>query len=217
MKRFYYFLVFSFSFCLTYAQENSKEISHYLFSDFTQGIVLMKNGTENKALLNYNSLTEEMVFKDKGKMLAIGKPQLAQIDTVFIRNRKFFMLNGKFVELILRSTSDLYAEHKCKLIPPGKPAGYGGTSETSAVSSYSSLSSGGRVYDLKLPDDYKIEPYIYYWLKRNDELSKFTSIKQLIKLYDDKAELCKTYTKKYNVKYNNQESIIQFIKYLETN
>jgi hypothetical protein len=217
MKRFYYFLVFSFSFILTYAQEDSKEISHYLFSDFTQGIVLMKNGTENKALLNYNSLTEEMVFKDKGKMLAIGKPQLPEIDTVFIRNRKFFTLNGKFVELILHSTSDLYAEHKCKLIPPGKPAGYGGTSETSAVSSYSSLSSGGRVYDLKLPDDYKIEPYIYYWLKRNGELSKFSSIKQLMKLYDNKAELCKTYTKKYNVKYNDQESIVQFIKYLETN
>jgi hypothetical protein len=217
MKRFYYFLVFSFSFSLTYAQENTKEISHYLFSDFTQGIVLMKNGSENNALLNYNSLTEEMVFKDKGKMLAIGKPQLAQIDTVFIRNRKFFILNDKFVELILRSTIDLYAEHKCKLIPPGKPAGYGGTSETSAVSTYSSLSSGGRVYDLKLPDDYRVEPYIFYWLKRKGELNKFTSIKQLMKLYEDKADLCKTYVKKNNVKYNDQESIVQFIRYLDSN
>jgi hypothetical protein len=217
MKRLYYLLIFSLSITLAYSQEKSKELSHYLFPEFTQGIVLMKNGTENKALLNYNSLTEEMVFKDKGKMLAIGKPQLEQVDTVFIRNRKFFTQNNKFVELILHSTSDLYAEHKCKLIPPGKPAGYGGTSETSAVSSYSSLSSGGRVYDLKLPDDYKVEPYTFYWLKRNGELNKFTSIKQLMKLYDDKEDLGKAYDKKYNVKYNDQESIVQFIKYLETN
>jgi hypothetical protein len=213
----YYLLIFSLSISLTYSQETSKEFSHYLFPDFSQGTVLMKNGTENKALLNYNSLTEEMVFMDKGKMMAIGTSQLEYIDTIYIRNRKFFILNDKFVELILHSTIDLYAEHKCKLIPPGKPAGYGGTSETSAVSTYSSLSSGGRVYDLKLPDDYKVEPYIFYWLKRNGEMSKFSSIKQLMKLYDDKAELCKTYTKKYNVKYNDQESIVQFIRYLDSN
>jgi hypothetical protein len=217
MKSFCYLLIFSLSITRAYSQQTGKELSHYVFPEFTQGIVLMKNGTENRALLNYNSLTEEMIFKDKGKMLALGKPELEQVDTVFIKDRKFFTQNGKFVELILHSTSDLYAEHKCKLIPPGKPAGYGGTSETSSVSSYSSLSSGGRVYDLKLPDDFKVEPYTFYWLKRNGELNKFASIKQLMKLYEDKTDLCKAYVKKNDVKFNDQESIVQLIKYLEIN
>jgi hypothetical protein len=216
MKHFFYLLIFCLSFTSSYSQAKNKEISHYLFPEFTQGIILMKNGIKNNALLNYNSLTEEMVFKDKGKMLAIGKANLEQIDTVFIRDRMFFILNKNFVELILHSKCDLYAEHKCSLIPPGKPSGYGGTSQTSAITSITSINSGGRLYELELPDDYEIKPYTFYWLKKNGELNMFINMKQLMKLYDDKKELFKAYVKKHNVKYDNQESIVQLIKYLET-
>jgi hypothetical protein len=177
----------------------------------------MKNGIKNKALLNYNSLTEEMIFQDKGKMLAIGNTELELVDTVFIKDRKFFTLNNKFFEFISHSKCDLYAEHKCSLILPGQPAAYGGTSQTSAITSYSLLNSGGRLYELKLPEDYEIKPYTYYWLKKNGELNEFMNMKQLMKLYDDKKDLFKAYIKKHDVKYDNQESIVQFIKYLETN
>jgi hypothetical protein len=177
----------------------------------------MKNGTKNKAFLNYNSLTEEMIFKDKGNMLAIGETKLELVDTVFIMDRKFITLNNKFVELISHSKYDLYAEHKCKLIPPGKPSAYGGTSETSAITSYSSINSGGRLYELKLSEDYEIKPYTFYWLKKNGELNKFINMKQLMKIYDDKKDLFKDYVKKHDVKYENQESIAEFIQYLETN
>jgi len=177
----------------------------------------MKNGVKNKALLNYNSLTEEMIFVDKGKKLAIGDTELELVDTIFIIDRKFFTLNKKFVELIFHSKCDLYAEHKCNLIEKGKQAAYGGTSETSATTSYSSLVSDGRFYELELPDNYRIDPYTTYWLKKNDELNKFVSIKQLMKLYDDKKDLFKAYIKNHDVKYKNQLSIVQLIEYLENN
>lgn len=177
----------------------------------------MKNGIKNKSLLNYNSLTEEMIFKDKGKMLAIGETELELVDTVFIEDRKFFTINKKFVELIFHSNYDLYAEHKCSLIDKGKPTAYGGTSETSATTSYSSIISDGRFYELELPENYRIEPYTCYWLKKNGELNKFVNMKQLMKLYDDKKDLFKAFIKKHNVKYNNQASIVQLIEYLETN
>jgi hypothetical protein len=177
----------------------------------------MKSGIKNKALLNYNSLTEEMIFENNGKKLAIGKGELELVDTVFIKDRKFFTLNNKFIELIYHSKCDLYAEHKCSVKEPGKPAAYGGTTETSATTSYSSFSTGGRIYELKLPDGYETKPYTYYWLKKNGELNKFINMKQLMKLYNDKEDLFKAYVKKNVVKYNNQESIVQLIKYLETN
>jgi hypothetical protein len=177
----------------------------------------MKNGINNEAFLNYNSSTEEMIFSDKGKMLAIGDTELEHIDTVFIKDRKFITLNNKFIELIYASKYDLYAEHKCRVIPPGDPAGYGTTSQTSSTTSYSSINSGGKIYDLKLPGDYKIEPYTYYYLKKDGELNKFVNLNQLKKLYNDKKNLIKAYVKNHDVKMNNQESIIQFVKYLETN
>jgi hypothetical protein len=177
----------------------------------------MKSGIKNKALLDYNSLTEEMIFENNGKKLAIGKGQLELVDTVFIEDRKFITMNNKFYELVYNSKSDLYVEHKCSMIPPGKPTAYGGTSQTSAITSLSSINSGGRLYELELPEGYEIKPYTCYWLKKNGELSKFINMKQLMKLYDYKKDLFKAYVKKYDVTYNNQESIVQLIKYLETN
>ena len=217
MKCVLYLFILNLSFSTSYPQSRVIELSHYLFPEFTQGVILMKSGIKNKALLNYNSLTEEMIFENNGKKLAIVKGELELVDTVFIKDRKFFTLNNKFFELVYHSKCDLYAEHKCSMILPGQPAGYGGTSQTSAITSYSSINSGGRLYELELPEDYEIKPYTFYWLKKNGELNKFINMKQLMKLYDDKKDLFKAYVKKHDVKYDNQESIVQFIKYLETN
>ena len=140
MKPTFYLLIFSLLVTNLPAQVKRLELTHYLFPEFTKGVVLMKTGVKNEALLNYNSLTEEMIFENRGIKLAVG--ELEQIDTVYINGRKFFLLNNKFVELIYHSKFDLYAEHKCDVSDPGKPAGYGGTSQTSAISTYSTFFSG---------------------------------------------------------------------------
>jgi hypothetical protein len=85
------------------------------------------------------------------------------------------------------------------------------------VSSYSSFYSEGAVYELKLPVGYETRPYILYWLNRDGELFMFKSMRDLKKLYKEKGELFKAYVKEQNVKFNNQESIIQLIEYLESN
>jgi len=153
MKRVFFFLIFNLSLSAAYSQSEVIEDYHYLFPEFTQGVVLMKSGTKNNALLNYNLLTEEMVFEDKGKKFSLGKEEQELVDTVFIKNRKFFKLNNTFIEFIYHSKFDLYAEHKCSVKQPGKPAGYGGTSETSAITSYSSYLSGGLVYEYEAVDE----------------------------------------------------------------
>lgn len=214
------FFIYSFTIYLSitsvYPQVQVIEVSHYLFPEFTEGIIHMKSGIKNEYLLNYNSLTEEMVFKDTDKTLAIGYTEMLLIDTVFIMDRKFFKLNDVFVELIYHSTFDLYAENKCSLIYPSKPAAYDGTSQISASSSYGSFKSGSIVYNLRLPDDYEVKPYTYYWLRKNGELNKFINIKQLMKLYRNKKSLLKAYLKANDVKYEDQDSIVELIKYLES-
>ena len=210
-------LIFGLSFFTSYSQVKTIHLSYYVFPEFTQGVVLMKSGTENKVLLNYNSLSKEMIFKDKGGGFSIVKDQLEQIDTVFIKDRKFITLDDKFIELIYHSKFDLYAEHKCKVIIPGKPVAYGGTSETSSTTVISTFYYKGNTYELQLPDGYETKPYTYYWLKINGKLNRFINMRQMIKLFKNKKGLFKAYVKKHDVNYNNQESIVQLIKYLETN
>lgn len=217
MKHIICVLISSLIFISSYTQSKYVEMTHYLFSEFTQGVILMKAGTKYDVLLNYNSLTEEMIFENNGKKMAIAKVELRLVDTVFIKDRKFIALNSKFFELLYHSKWDMYVEHKCKLNEPGKPSGYGGTSKTKSIKTYSSFYSEGTIYELKLPDGYEIEPYTYYWLKKNGELNRFINMRELKKLYKDKEDLFKAYVKKYGVKYDNQESIIQLIEYLESN
>ena len=198
-----------------FSQSKIINVSHYLFPEFTKGTVLMKSGVRNETNLNYNSLTEEMIFENNGTKLALSN--IDEIDTVYINERIFFLLNKKFIELIYNSKYALYAEHKCKLMDPGKPAAYGGTSQTSATDSYSSFVSGGMVYELSLPDDYKTNPYTEYWLKKDGRLTKFINLRQLSKLFSTKEVEFKDFVKKHDLKWNNQSEIIELIKFLEAN
>lgn len=216
MKRFIFLLIFCLCFTGAYSQKVAVVISHYLFPQFTQGVVLMNDGAKNDALLNFNSLTEEMVFKNQDKILAILKGEIEFVDTVYIQDRKFVTLNNKFVELLYKSGCELFVEHKCSVVAPGKPGPFGTTSQTSSTTIISSLYTGGSVYSLSLPEGYTTRPYIYYWIKKNGELTKFVNIKQLQKFYQDKTNLYKAYDKEHEVKFNDQESIAKLVKYLET-
>jgi len=215
MKRILVILLLNLVLFSSFAQNRGVELSHYIFPEFKNGTVLMKSGQQHQALLNYNTLSEEMIFEDKGRKLAISKEEKEKVDTVFIEGRKFFVLNGRFAELIYRSGYELYAEYRCDVKYPGKPAGYGGTSETSSVSTYSGVYSGGVLYELKLPDDFKIKPYIIYWLKKDGVINKFVNLKQLNKIFSDRKDLIKEYISSNNPDFNDRESLIRLIRYLE--
>ena len=217
MKQIYCFLIFVMSSAALFLQSNVVEISHYLFPGFTKGVILLKGGTTYERLMNYNSLTEEMVFEDNGKRSALAETFLDQVDTVFVGNRKFILHKGHFIELIRHSAFDLFVEHKCRVNSPGKPAGYGGTSQTAAITSYSSLYSEGRFYELKLPEGYVVKPYLNYWLSRKGDFGFFASMKQLSNLYPGKKELFKAFVKQHEVEYGNPEQVLELIEYLESN
>ena len=215
MKQIFLFLFAVTAFHVSFGQTKVIELTHYLFPEFSKGVVLMKNGMKNETSLNYNSLTEEMIFETNGTKLAVS--QLDKIDTIFIKNRKFIPVNNKFFEIVYQSKYTLFAEHKCSIKDPGKPSGYGGTSQTSATSTYSSYFSGGQVYELKLPEGYQTKPFVDYWLRKDGQINKFLSLRQLSKFFSDKEDLFKVFVKKQDVKYDNETSLVELIKFLEAN
>lgn len=217
MKRIVVVLLFTLILFSSFCQSQGVELSHYVFPDFTNGSVLMKSGQQHQALLNYNALSEEMIFVDKGTKLAISKEEKEKVDTVYIKGRKFFVLDGRFLELIYRSGYELYAEHRCDVKYPGKPAGYGGTSETSSISTYSGVYSGGILYELRLPDDFSIKPYLIYWLMKDGKINKIVNLKQLNKVFGDRKDQIKEYVSSNKTDYNDMESMVGLIRYLEAN
>jgi len=175
----------------------------------------MKTGEKHEAMLNYNALTEEMIFDNKGAKLALT--DLEMVDTVYIESSKFFLLNKKFVELVYNGKSTLYAENKCKIKDPGTPAAYGGTSQVSSTDSYASYFANGQVYELELPSNFEKQPFIEYWLKKNGKLTKVFSLRQLMKLLNDQNKTVKEYTSNHEVKFEDQESLVEMLRYLDKN
>lgn len=216
MKRIYCISIFCMICISSYPQTQKVETIQFLFPEFTQGLILMKGGNSQDVLLNYNSLTEQMIFENEGIKRAIGKNEMELIDSIVIKDRIFIPLNSNFVELIYHSTWDLYVEYKCNLLEKGTPIGYGSRSRTTSIKSYSAFYSEGSSHELILPNGYELESHIHYWLKKNGKLNKFLNIRELKKLYKDKKKLIKEYVKKHDVKYDNKESIIQLIKHLES-
>jgi hypothetical protein len=214
-KQLYAFVILMLLDIAGYTQTNLMPVTHYVFPEFTKGIVLMKDGTENEASLNYNSLTSEMIFDTRGTKLALS--QLETIDTVFIGNRKFVPKENSFIELLFKSKYSLFVEYKSKMKDPGKPAGYGTTSQTSAITTYSKYFSNGRVYDMQLPEGFETQASVVYWLDKDGKMDKFLSIHQLSKMFKEKENVFKSFTKKNDVDYDDQKSIIELIRYMDAN
>lgn len=196
-----------------FAQNNKTEMTHYIFPEFVKSKVVMHAGGIHTHMLNYNALTEEMIYENNGIKLAMDK--LTDIDTIYIRNRIFIPYQKKFIELIHNNKYELFAAHKCSLIEPGKPAGYGGTSQTSSSTSFSSYSSGGQLYELTLPNGHSTKPYTEYLLKKDGKITRFLTIKQLSRLFEEQSAIFKEFTKSHKVSYENQESIVELIMFIE--
>lgn len=217
MKSSYCILLSALTVISSHAQVKTAEVEHYLFPEFTQGIVLMKNGKKDVKLLNYHALSEQIVFDSKGTILAVPKEQLKRIDTVFVNQRRFMIMNNKFVELLYHSHWDLYVEYKCDLKEQGKDAGFGGTSQTSAINTPSAVSMEGNLYNLELPDGYETKRYFVYWLNRNGKLKPVVNMKHLKRFYKDKDDLFDVYVKEHEVKFEDPENMLHFISHLESN
>ncbi|NLY24133.1 MAG: hypothetical protein GX042_03840 [Bacteroidales bacterium] len=212
-----FLLLFLFSLSFSLSAQQTKEISHYLFPEFTHGTVLMKGGRENPALLNYNAATEEMVFDQNGQVLALSEPSLSQIDTVSINERQFVLKDNKFAEVLNNNGYKLLALYKCRILPPGNPAAFGGTSQTSSVDSYSSWQGDGRMYDLKLPDDFEVKPYTIYFLDNGSGLKEIKSMKRLKRYYNKRKKAFDQYVSQHKPDYEDPEAVSLLIRFIETN
>jgi hypothetical protein len=195
-----------------HAQEDvpGKEVRHYVLPTFLEGTVKQKSGETNKALLNYNSVTEEMIFDQGGQQLALDK--IENVDTVYIQERKFVPFGNVFYEVATGGLIPLYIQHKTQLIPPGNNTGFG-SSQTAAITNISDLKAAGLAYKLKLPDDYKVMNKTVYWLRKNNNYYIIKSEKNIEDLFPAKAEAIKKYVKDNKVNFKNSQDLVKVVRF----
>ena len=140
MKCIYTLLCFIALSAKSQVSDEPVRLLHYALDSFVSGKVLLKSGAISNQRLNYNLVTQEMIFEDHGTYLAIAHPE--NVDTVFLGSGKFVPVKNAFYEILTGTTYPLFIAYTCTVKEEGNATGYGNTT-TGAATPIRSLETGG--------------------------------------------------------------------------
>jgi hypothetical protein len=185
--------------------------TQFLLPELFAAKISFKDGSAINARMNYNILSEKMIFEKNNKVFDLVNTE--KIDTVFFPGRKFIPMNEIFIEVFDKSSIPLFTQFKGDLIPPGKPSGYGGTSQTSSIESIATIYGGAQSYNLKLPSDYTVKLTVINWVRINGKMEKFISERQFLKLFKSQETEIRKFIKTNNINFNNRNDIVKLLAF----
>lgn len=192
---------------------DSIQLRPFLLDSFSDGVVLMKSGVKEPGTLNYNSDNQTIYFtKDAGYFILAG---LDDIDTIYIRDKKFVVVNGIAYEVLEgNKETSMVVSYSNKLRPMVATTDNNGTSRKDANEVRNTISDNylGRIYK----GNFSIQFIPHYWLKKGTRLYKFDTEKQVLKLYWKKENEIRMYIKQQNIDFNKNEDIIRLFQFCET-
>lgn len=198
--------------CLVNAQEEKPtEMQQYLFPSFTVGKVKTKTGSPKNLMLNYNMASEKMVFEQKGNYYDLINQEA--VDTIYLRGRKFIPYEKYFIEVVYRDSVSFGIRHIGNLQAPGKPVGYGGTSEVASSNYLTGIELSSGYFNFKLPEGYVVKYSPVYLVKKDGEWYKFLGEKQYLKIFPEKQDDLKLFIKKNRIKFDRVEDLVRLAEY----
>jgi hypothetical protein len=183
----------------------------FLFPEFSVGVARTKNGEKAVLNLNYNIVTEKMVFIQDKKIFDIVNQSI--IDTVFIEGRKFIPFGKVFYEIAVSGNASFFIQQKGAVKKPPRPAAYGGTSEVSSSTYVNNLKMGSNVYRMEQNTEIIIEPGSLYWIRKNYEMYLVTNKKSLLEIFSDKKREVKEFMSKSKFDTENPEQLKDLVNY----
>jgi hypothetical protein len=183
----------------------------FLYPEFTKSKVRMKNGQIQNIVLNYNTVSEKMVFQKDEKLYDMANPEM--VDTVFLQDSRFVPEGKVFYRIVLIAPVAFYAQYKGELQPPGTPAGYGGTSQVSNTKNLSSVQLATGYYNLELPADYTVKTNIIYWYSKAGNMLSFVNERQFLKLNPDMETEIKQFIKQNKIKFDRLPDMVKLAEY----
>ena len=170
----------------------------FLFADFQPGRVVLKEGKVIKCKLNYNFLTDEMLFIDEnGKKMALANPH--DVSNVYIANRLFVASPKGYFEVIEKGTASLVYKWNCNITEKGKEGALGILTDAPSVYQMNQISFDARTWKLDVDKNAVVTVLVVPYLKikskyipvkgTNDYSKAFPGKKAEIKLYVEQNKI----------------------------
>ncbi len=205
--------LFVFVTCFAVAQRNQDgSMPQYLLPEFTDGKVLMQNGQILNEYMNYNTVTERMVYIKDEKYWDLANPQM--VDTVYLDGRKFVPKGKYFNELLVKGKHSLFIQNKGTLMSAGAPVGYGGKSQLAVADVLNTVDLASGRYNLPIPDDFIVNPSPVYWIKNDSGTYEFTNEKQFLEIFGEEGAAVKEFMKKNKLRAGRVDHLMKIVSFL---
>lgn len=192
---------------------DSSEFKSLLFSNFVDGVVLMKSKKIEKAPLNYNATHQSINFISTGKYYTLTG--LDDVDTIYIQPKKFIPVKNDVYEVINvfnKSTSLLasYTTHTRPLVA---------TSDHNGTNKQVDNQVSNTVSDVYVSRNFKgnntIELQKHFWIKIGETLYRADTKAQIRKAFPTKSkEEIDNYINSNNLNLMVNENMISLIEFL---
>ena len=184
----------------------------YMYSDFTMGRIMLRNGGSSDRNLNYNYVAGEMEFIQKNDTLSIANKK--EIKMILIAQDTFYYDKG-FIEIIRNSIPKVGLKQSVELKEILNKDSYGTASSGGATTTYNSMPANGSYYKFTSNKDIVFKKSLqYYLLTPGNDFILFNK-NNVLELYpENKAEI-KSFLKANKVKFDSREDLLKLAEFLQ--
>ena len=184
----------------------------YILPAFTEGTAFLRSGASVKQRFNYNYLLDEMQFLNvNGDTLAIADPALVKyisIDTLV-----YYYDKGYLRQITNTKSYKLAVKQQMIQIPDKVGTAYGGSSGSSAVTTYSSIYSSEKVHRLKVDRDVLFETVSNWYISDQYNRFKKADKKGFYSIFPSKRDAIRKYIAKNNTDFNRAEDLEHLLRF----
>lgn len=180
----------------------------YLFEKFETGNILLKSGRVERALLNYNTIDQNIVFMNNDTVMVLI--DLPNVDTIYHQNKKYVPFNNKIFEVVDADVK-LYVSYSSKITGLVTTADRGGITKQadSRVSNTVSNTYVNRNY--KNTNVYELVRN--YWFLSGKELVGLNNEKQLIRKFQPKTDLIRNFVRDNHIDFKKENDIKKLLQF----
>jgi hypothetical protein len=185
--------------------DSLSNLPNLLIPRFTKSVIKLKSGEIKTAVLNYNTVNQEMVFMQDKQFYVLDDPQL--IDSVFMANRTFVPMEKGFYEVLYKGQVALFKQHKSYTESEGYPIGYGAKSQTTSPNYVKQIYGGKGAIDLRVAPGVKVVDDSQYWVRMNFQMRPFENKKNFVKIFPEKEKEINDFINKNKINFKEIEDV----------
>jgi hypothetical protein len=191
--------------------DNFPPAMRYLYPQFVQGQIVLRNNQSSACMINYNMLQDEMEFISGNDTLTfIKKRDLKYI----IADNDTFTYNSGYVKHICGQELKVYCKDKINFKDVLKRGAMGTVSRTAAIESIGSMDANNVSCNLVSSEDMVFRREVSYYITTSSGTLEQLKKQSILRIFSNNKADVQRYLKANKINFQKQEDIIKLAGYL---